>query len=105
MDHVSYSAIVMAMGLLIVIWVFLVRMIFGNAPDVHLRFLHDLREEGEDRAGSSPPRVSPTCLPGDPGTKTGMTRSAGNETNQHSAQFFRPDGPLLFTTSLRGRRL
>ncbi|MFZ0961998.1 MAG: hypothetical protein WAO35_13930 [Terriglobia bacterium] len=107
MDHVSYSAIAVAIALLIVIWVFLVRMILSKAPDARLPFLIDLMGEEEDRSASSAPRGPSPCLPGDPGMKTlhEMTRSAGNETKRHSAQHFRPDVPLLFATSLRGRGL
>jgi len=44
MDHISYSAIAMAIGLLIVIWAFLVHMILRQTPDAHLQFLLDLME-------------------------------------------------------------
>ena len=107
MDHISYSAIAMAIGLLIVIWVFLMHMILSQAPDAHLRFLLDLMEEMEEQPGSSSPRRSSPSLPDDHGMKTRhvTARSAGDETKQYSVQHIRREVPLLFTTSLRGRGL
>jgi hypothetical protein len=104
MDHVSNSAIVMAIGLFIVIWIFLVHMILSNADDARLRFLLDLMGEMEEQSANSSPRGSSPCLPDDVGMKMPreMARSAGDEPDQHSAYRF---VPLLFATSLRGRGL
>ena len=107
MDHITYLAGAVAVGLLVVIWVFLMHMILSQAPDAHLQFLLDLMEVMEEQPGSSSPRGSPPCLPDDHGMKTphGTARSAGDETNQYFVQYIRREVPLLFTTSLRGRGL
>jgi hypothetical protein len=107
MDHISYSAIAMAIGLLIVIWVFLIHMILRQAPDAHLKFLLDLMEVMEEQPGSGSPRRSSSSMPADHGMKTRhvAARSAGDETRQYSVQHVRREVPLLFTTSLRGRGL
>ncbi len=107
MDHIPNSAIAMAIGLLIVIWVFLVHMIVRQAPDSHLPFLLDLTREGEEQPKSSQPRGSSPCPPCDDGMVTPRVtaQSTGGEAKQHSAQHLWREVPLLFATSLRGRGL
>ena len=55
MNYIPNSAIAMAIGLLIVIWVFLVHMMMSQAPDTHLKYLFDLMRDGEYGSGSSSP--------------------------------------------------
>jgi hypothetical protein len=42
MDTIPYSACVMAMGLLIIVWLFLLHMFWSKARDAHAQFLLDL---------------------------------------------------------------
>lgn len=65
MDYVPNSAIVMATGLLILIWVLLVYMVFSQARDAHLQFLLDLVGAREGRSESPAPSGSPPRLPDD----------------------------------------
>jgi len=106
-DNIPNSAVVMAIGLFVVILLFLVHMMMSQAPDAHLQFLVDLMGEMEEQSKSSPPRGSSPCLPDDNGmvTSHGTARSVADETKQRSSQNVWREVPLLFATSLRGRGL
>jgi hypothetical protein len=107
MDSVPNSAIAMAVGLLVVIWVFLVHMMMSQEPDAHLQFLLDLMGESEELSKSSPPRGSSPCLPDDNRMVAApvTAESATVGTKPDSPQFLGREVPLLFATSLRGRGL
>ena len=107
MDQVPNSAVIMAIGLLIIIWVFLLHMILSQAPDRRLPFLLDLARASEEGSkGSSLPGLFPP-LPGDHVMEASHEAgsSALDGPLQHSAEHARWEVPLLFTTSLRGRGL
>ncbi len=107
MDYIPNAAVAMAIGLLIVIWVFLFHMILSQAPDAHLQFFLDLAGAMEDRSKSSSPRGSSPCLPDGHAMEASQAtgRSAGDETNERFSQNVWREVPLLFATSLRGRGL
>jgi hypothetical protein len=107
MDQVPNSAVIMAIGLLIIIWVFLLHMMVSQAPDEHLRFLLDLNAASEEGSKGSLLRGSPLCLPDDHGME-GLHQAGGSALGgplQRSAEHVQWEVPLLFTTSLRGRGL
>ena len=107
MDQVPNSAVIMAIGLLIIIWVFLLHMIVSQAPDKRLRFLLDLTVASEEGSKGSSLRGSSPWLPDDYGMEASHEAggSALDGPLQHSAEHVRWEVPLLFTTSLRGRGL
>ncbi len=107
MDYIPNAAVAMAIGLLIVIWVFLIHMILSQAPDAHLQFFLDLAGAMEERPKSSSPRGSSPCLPDGRAMETSRATggSAEDETNQRFSQNAWREVPLLFATSLRGRGL
>lgn len=60
MDRIPYSAVALAIGMLIVVWFFLLDMIFGRTPHAHLRILLDVMSTNrEESSGCSNP-WSPT---------------------------------------------
>lgn len=107
MSQIPNSAVIMAAGLLIVIWVFLLHMIFSQAPDAHLQFFLDLTDVREDGSKGSSPRRSLACSPDDHGMETSpeVGGSAADDARQHFAENIQWEVPLLFATSLRGRGL
>jgi hypothetical protein len=107
MDQIPNSAIVIAIGLLVIIWGFFFHMIMSQAPDAHLQFLLDLTRDLEEQPKSSPPRGSSPCQPYDGGMVTPhvTVQSPRGEGQQHSAQHVWQEVPLLLATSLRGRGL
>jgi hypothetical protein len=107
MDPIPNSAIAMAIGLLMVIWAFLVHMIMSQGPDAHLQFLTELMEDAEDRSGSPLPRGLSPCLPLVNGIKTlhEAVEGVGDEVEPRCMQHVRLEVPLLFATSIRGRGL
>jgi hypothetical protein len=104
MDQVPSSAVIMATGLLVGIWVFLLHMIMSQAPDKHLRFLLDLTEASGEGTKGSLLSVSLPNLPDDPGSHE-VGGSVLYGPSQSSAEHVRWEVPLLFATSLRGRGL
>jgi hypothetical protein len=104
MDYIPNAAVAMAIGLLIVIWVFLFHMILSQAPDAHLQFFLDLAGAMEERPKSSSPRGSSPCLPDDHAMETSQATGRSAEDERFSQNVWR-EVPLLFATSLRGRGL
>jgi hypothetical protein len=107
MDYIPNSAIMMGIGLLIVIWGFLVHMMMSQGPDAHLQFAVELMRDVEERSGSSPPHGLSPSLPAVNGMRTlhQEAPSPDDESQQRSLHPSRLEVPLLFATSLRGRGL
>jgi len=107
MDYIPNTAVAMAIGILIIIWAFLLHMILNQAPDAHLRFMLDLMDVRGKQSRNSPPRGSSPSLPGEFEMETSHEahRSAAHPIQRHSAQCVQREVPLLFTASLRGREL
>jgi hypothetical protein len=104
MDYIPSTAVTMAIGMVIIIWAFLLHMILNQAPDAHLQFFLDLMDTREEPSKNSPSRGSSPVLPGNFGTQTPQ-ESAQRQSTLRSAQYGRQEVPLLFTALLRGRGL
>ena len=50
MDRIPYSAVALAIGVLIVVWFFLLDMIFSRTPHAHLRILLDVISTNEEES-------------------------------------------------------
>ena len=107
MDYIPNAAIAMGVGLVVLIWVFLVHMNLSQGPDAHLRFLLDLVRDGKERPGSLLPRGSEPGRWADFGADPvhDAAKRAGNEGKQDCTKQVWREVPLLFATSLRGRGL
>src|SRR5208283_2752621 len=98
MNPIPNSAIAMAIGLLVVIWAFLVHMVMSQADDAHLQFLLNLvadEEQPRDSSGTG----SFTSVSIDPRMKTSheAAQRTANAAEPQSLQIAWRKIPLLFT--------
>jgi hypothetical protein len=104
MDLVPSSAVAMVIGLLTLIWAFLVHMMMSQADDAHLKFLLDLIAEQEQFKSSPPLGSSPRLADVDRmRTSHGTARSVVEGAKPQLLQHVWREVPLMFTMSLRGR--
>ena len=104
MDLIPNSAVVMAIGLLILILAFLAHMMMSKANDARLRFLLTLFEEDEQFSNSSPQQPSPRLSDADPKKMSrGASRTAAEAAPMQLLQHVWREVPTMFTMSLRGR--
>jgi len=104
MNLIPDSAIVMAIGLLVVIWAFLVSMMMSHAEDARLKLLLDLAAEDLQPADS--PRQGSSGRIAESGRARALAAIDANAQEKTSLPPFQNawrEVPLMFTMSLRGR--